>query len=412
MNEWTRFFLVLLRIAIGWHLLVEGLDKVHSVYLGETVNSKPFTSKSYLQESTGPLRPYFVGMAGGDPDEAVLARVVVTSTDGQGRLGTRLPPGLKADWKAYFDSFVKAHEISGEALKDLQRAFEVQEDQTVDWFLKKKKTVTRKLGAEEQQITLANARRVQEYQDVVRKVRGLRDTENPLFGRDVAKRKLSDAKEELAARRAELLDDIDDRTKKMKQALVTTHVLQVWKNRGGYAGAVVEQLTLAPSLGLSSLVNLDLHRDIAKLQKQELDAKPPEKPFLPDALARNDFLKKPLLGWVDWFTRWGLTVIGACLILGLFTRTACIAGALLLLLFYLAMPPFPWLPNNPRAEGHYLIINKNVIEILALLTLATTRSGLWVGLDALVRTVNPFRRRGPDVLNETPRTAPTVSARR
>src|SRR5262249_32436886 len=96
-------------------------------------------------------------------------------------------------------------------------------------------------------------------------------------------------------------------------------------------------------------------------------------------------LKWGLLGWADFLVAWGLTIIGACLLLGLFSRTACVAGALLVLSFYLAMPPWPGLPENPRAEGHYLIVNKNIIEMLALLALATTASGKWAGLDGLFR---------------------------
>ena len=48
------------------------------------------------------------------------------------------------------------------------------------------------------------------------------------------------------------------------------------------------------------------------------------------------------------------------------------------------MPPFPWLPTAPNNEGYYLFVNKNVIECLALLALATTASGRWLGLDALI----------------------------
>ena len=61
------------------------------------------------------------------------------------------------------------------------------------------------------------------------------------------------------------------------------------------------------------------------------------------------------------------------------------------------MPALPWLPLNPRAEGDYLFINKNLIELIALLTLATTQSGKWFGLDGFVQFLNPFRwrRRAP-----------------
>jgi hypothetical protein len=76
---------------------------------------------------------------------------------------------------------------------------------------------------------------------------------------------------------------------------------------------------------------------------------------------------------------------------GLLTRSACVAGAGFLLLFFLAMPAFPWLLENPKAEGHYLYLNKNIIEMFALLTLATTRSGRWLGLDGLLQFLNPRR---------------------
>jgi uncharacterized membrane protein YphA (DoxX/SURF4 family) len=116
---------------------------------------------------------------------------------------------------------------------------------------------------------------------------------------------------------------------------------------------------------------------LAKLDReQEAILAPPER-------ATRSVWYWGLLEWTDFLVKWGLVVIGGCLLLGLLTRTACVGGALFLLMFYLAMPPFPGLLENPRAEGHYLYINKNLIEMLALLTLATTRSGRWVGLDGL-----------------------------
>ena len=97
------------------------------------------------------------------------------------------------------------------------------------------------------------------------------------------------------------------------------------------------------------------------------------------------------LEWIDWTTRWGVFLVGVCLLLGLFSRTACVVGAGFLSMFYLSMPPLPGLPDNPRVEGTYLYINKNFIEMLALLTLATTASGRWVGIDGLLYCLNPFR---------------------
>ena len=47
------------------------------------------------------------------------------------------------------------------------------------------------------------------------------------------------------------------------------------------------------------------------------------------------------------------------------------------------MPPWPGLPPNPKAEGHYWIVSKNLVELIACLLIATTASGHWFGLDAL-----------------------------
>jgi len=88
--------------------------------------------------------------------------------------------------------------------------------------------------------------------------------------------------------------------------------------------------------------------------------------------------------WLDLATMYGLTVLGVCLMVGLFTRLSCLLAACFLLMTYCTYPPFPWLPSPPNNEGYYLFINKNVIEMLALLTLATTASGRWLGLDALI----------------------------
>ena len=60
------FFLVLLRIAIGWHFLTEGLERSNRPATGR----KPFSAEIYLRNSTGPLAPYFRGMV---PDVNGLA---------------------------------------------------------------------------------------------------------------------------------------------------------------------------------------------------------------------------------------------------------------------------------------------------------------------------------------------------
>jgi len=91
-----------------------------------------------------------------------------------------------------------------------------------------------------------------------------------------------------------------------------------------------------------------------------------------------------LLNVVDAMNTWGLIAIGLGLILGLFTRTASLAGAFLLLLYYLFNPPFIGMGLVGPAEGNYLMVNKNLIEAVMLLYLAVSPKSIRFGLDSLL----------------------------
>lgn len=97
--------------------------------------------------------------------------------------------------------------------------------------------------------------------------------------------------------------------------------------------------------------------------------------------------EREFLYYLDWATRWGLTALGVCLLVGFCTRFAAFGAAIFLLMTYLAFPPFPWLPTPPNNEGTYLIVNKNLIEMLALFVLMTVPSGRWFGVDGLLAWV-------------------------
>src|SRR5260370_37490810 len=51
-------FIVLLRIAIGWHFLFEGWEKLSGTLTGK----EPFSAEIYLRNATGPLAAYFRAM--------------------------------------------------------------------------------------------------------------------------------------------------------------------------------------------------------------------------------------------------------------------------------------------------------------------------------------------------------------
>ena len=92
-----------------------------------------------------------------------------------------------------------------------------------------------------------------------------------------------------------------------------------------------------------------------------------------------------VLRFVDLINIWGLIAIGLALILGLFTRIACFSGILLLLVYYVANPPFVGLDFGVPTEGHYLIVNKNLVEMVALCVLLIFPTGTFLGLDRFIR---------------------------
>jgi thiosulfate dehydrogenase (quinone) large subunit len=88
-----------------------------------------------------------------------------------------------------------------------------------------------------------------------------------------------------------------------------------------------------------------------------------------------------LLDNANLVTMWGLTIVGVLLILGLFTRLASIGGIGFLLLFYFANPPFVGYFYSLPTEGSYLVVNKNLVELFALVVIFFTGSGRFAGLD-------------------------------
>lgn len=83
---------------------------------------------------------------------------------------------------------------------------------------------------------------------------------------------------------------------------------------------------------------------------------------------------KPFFAWlasdslvsvIDYLNIFALIAVGISLLVGIKVKWGCIGGVLLLLLYYVAHPPFPGLPQGP-SEGSYWIVNKNLIEMAAL----------------------------------------------
>src|SRR5579871_6201549 len=102
MNALTKFFLILLRLAIGWHLLFAGLEKFEPGYKG---------SEGYLLNSGGPLAPKFHELAGDRLADKLAAQ------DARDRAFARdksLPPALQNEWDAYYAAFVAHYGLTAD----------------------------------------------------------------------------------------------------------------------------------------------------------------------------------------------------------------------------------------------------------------------------------------------------------
>ncbi len=95
-----------------------------------------------------------------------------------------------------------------------------------------------------------------------------------------------------------------------------------------------------------------------------------------------------VLRGVDLLNIGGLIAVGAGLMLGVAVRPACLAGCLLLVLYYLANPSISGYEFG-RPEGQYLWVNKNLIELAALAVLGLIPSGILPGLGNLVAPSSP-----------------------
>ncbi|MDR0824889.1 MAG: DoxX family membrane protein [Prevotella sp.] len=126
-----------------------------------------------------------------------------------------------------------------------------------------------------------------------------------------------------------------------------------------------------------------LYEGLAKLFNSSWTAYP----YLMDSQGfLSDFFKSiaedpDILMVVNYVNIYGLILVGLGLILGCFSRFASIGGIIFLVLFYLSHPPFIGSESMMPSEGSYLWIDKNLIEIGALMVLIYFPTSRVIGLD-------------------------------
>ena len=101
-------------------------------------------------------------------------------------------------------------------------------------------------------------------------------------------------------------------------------------------------------------------------------------------LAKTIVSNPTLLTISDYVNMWGLTLVGLCLLLGVFSRQAALSGMVFISLYYFFAPPFLGLEYSRPGEGSYIIVNKNLIEACALFVLYHFPTSHLIGLDRIL----------------------------
>lgn len=288
-------------MAIGWHFLYEGTQKILSTPQGKATilarifpipDGPAFSSEGYLRNASGPLARRF--------------RALVPDVDSREKLD---PSRLKDEWSAEMYRVANHYGFDEDEQKKAGEVLKKAQQDADDWFQ-----------------SIENREKVHKYLADLSEIEAIERKPDALayeLENARADRKLVEAD------RKDLVKIVDAWTSGLRIGLVALASPAQVKEAGEYA------------LPLNQLQKIDL------------------------------------------LTMWGLSTVGLCLMLGLFTPLAALGGAAYLLSFYLSMPPWPGLPEG-ITEGHYRYVNKNLIEMLACLVLASTPNGLWIGVDALL----------------------------
>ena len=462
-NKWQPrvFFLLALRLAIGWHFLFEGLHKIHSHLIGPTDWNRPFTSEPYFAVAEGPFGEYMRAKYLGDPNAVIAEKVRIPKPDqavGFAALSPKdqaalCPPAIASVFeKAAQEGLAKAEAAVPNARADadkvkaatdvagLQATAKTAAEDAKTKEATAEKTETEAVKAEAYAIVAADGKDDAKTTEAKAKASAARKvaTENrrlALEARskvidadkrvDDAKKKIAEAEQQVTAAEEKVLSlqDNGHRLKltyarwmygadrmDAKAEFVSTDVPQSAPDRLAHIDLLARQVKALDSREREHLgTGLGLEVKTAAKARADLTAAKTALAADANGLITNlveyaggklpEAGPKPIAE-ADKQTMYVITGVGALLLLGLFTRLACVVGAGFLLLTYLTHPPFPWYPLPPNTEGNPLFINKNIIEMLAMLTIAAHPTGKWLGLDSIIYWVL-FERNAPKPQTQT-----------
>jgi len=389
--------IVLLRMSIGWQFLYEGLWKLNTFS-----SAKPWTSAGYLRAARGPLRDVYRGMTG-DPDDLhwldydevaagfdgyrnrFLAHYPDLTEEQKSQLDTmlegppqfsvgldHLPAGLKFEGNLKkvisYDPESKRLIVDGK-LHLLPKERAELEKQARGLKAASKADVDRFVKALDQLFKQSSRLSYKERLAVLLKI----DPERvgSVYRDDKTKDVVEERKGKIAEYK-ELLARYNEELPKARETFQRKHLETQWDDI---------QKRRADLVSPVRALEADFHQDARKLlNEKQLALGPVPEPWTQ-------------LQRIDHLTIWALIGLGCLLVGGLFSRLSAIGAAALLVSFYLAVPPWPGVEELIETAGpeHSFIINKNLIEVIALLAIASMPTGRWFGFDQILYLA--FRRR-------------------
>jgi uncharacterized membrane protein YphA (DoxX/SURF4 family) len=305
--------LVLLRLAIGWHFFIAGVEKVDRDANGEYHVS--FSAAPFLNMAKGPLADVFHSFTPSGHDwQKLLAlpRQHKPESADEAKAPADQPPQqawqdrIVSDWQAMTTRVTEVPQLTEDQIQRAKAA-----------FAKRKAELERYLKSE--------AGAIADYQHEVWRLDQWRATPEA--------ESLPFEQERIAKKEAE-----------------TTSTAKAWT-----AGVAEIEASLVNDF--REILDPGQRLNIATVATMKSATTGPEQ----QRLERVSLAATVLT-----------LAVGVCLLVGLFTRTAAIAGAIFLLSVIATQPP--WLPTAEPT------INQTV-ELAGLLVLAGTGAGRWLGLD-------------------------------
>ncbi|MBX7104543.1 MAG: DoxX family membrane protein [Gemmataceae bacterium] len=320
-NSYACFFIVSLRLVIGWHFLIEGLHKIHTHYVGKTATNTPWTGAGFFREGYGPAAATARNLLELDESHA-LARFRAAESSARAN-----------DWDGYLSRFAAHFTLTPDQTQAAAEILKSSKSATEDWIAGKSPSTVKKSvawGAVDVPMTVPE--RIKEIEARLKDVEDTIARKLPAFNADVEKARLRTLKLDAARAISDLTADYESRVAEFRSSLDKL--------------LTADQKKLAPPSS-------------ANPQTTRIEA-------------------------LDKLTMWSHVIMGGMLLVGLFSRTASLGLALFLVSITLIAPAVPFAPTPPGAIGHYLYVNLYTIEMVALFALACIPTGRWFGLDALL----------------------------